>query len=180
MSDTELKLFAKIDLTDDDALVTDLNSAAEEYIKDTLERSLRTETWELSLDGFPASGCPIEICRTPLISVGSIKYIDTDGVLITLATTEYTADTKVEPAAIYEAFQKTWPSTRDVINSVTVLFDAGFGAAATDVDEQFKTMIKQLFAHWYEHREPFKDKTWTEIPEHLNALIDKYRIKTFG
>ena len=100
VTDAELKLFAKIDLTDDDALVTDLNSAAEEYIKDTLERSLVKETWELSLDAFPQSGCPIEICRTPLISVGSIKYIDTDGVLQTLDASEFTADTKVEPAAI--------------------------------------------------------------------------------
>lgn len=180
VSDAELKLFAKIDLTDDDALVTALNETAEEYTKDTLERSLVHETFELSLDEFPRSGCPIDICRTPLVSVTSIKYTDTDGVEQTLAATEYKVDTKAEPAAIYEAHLKTWPSTRDEVNSVRVVFVAGFGAAAADVPNQFKTIIKQLFVHWYEHREPMKDKTWKEIPEHLNALIDKYRIKTFG
>ena len=180
VTDAELKLYAKIDLTDDDALVTDLNSTAEEYVKDRLEKSLVNETFELFLDAFPLSGCPIEICRTRLVSVTSIKYVDTDGVTQTLAATEYKLDDKAEPAAIYEAFEKTWPSTRDEVNSVTVEFVAGFGATAADVPEQFKTMIKMMFTHLYEHREPMKDKTWVEIPEHLTVLIEKYRIMTFG
>lgn len=180
VTDAELKLYAKIDLTDDDALVTDLNSTAEEYVKDRLEKSLRFETFELFLDAFPVSGCPIEICRTRLDSVTSIKYIDTDGVEQTLAASEYKVDGKAEPAAIYEAFQKTWPSTRNEVNAVTVEFVAGFGEAVTTVPEQFKTMIKMMFAHLYEHREPMKDKTWVEIPEHLTTLIEKYRIATFG
>lgn len=180
VTDDEIKLFAKIDLADDDALVTALNESAEEYVKDTLQRSLVNETFELSLDEFPLSGCPIGIPRTPLVSVTSIKYTDTDGVGQTLAATEFKVDNKVEPAAIYEAHLKTWPSTRDEVNSVRVVFVAGFGNAADDVPNQFKTIIKQIFVHWYEHREPMKDKTWTEIPEHLNALIDKFRIQRFG
>lgn len=179
VTDAELKLFAKIDLTDDDALVTDLNATAEDYIKETLQKSLVFETFELFLDAFPLSGCPIEIPRTPLSSVTSIQYVDTDAVTQTLAGTQYKVDNKVEPAQIYEGHQKTWPSTRSEVNSVTVKFVSGFGAAASDVPEHFKTMIKQLFTHYYEHREPMKDKVWVEIPEHLNALIDKYRIKSF-
>jgi uncharacterized phiE125 gp8 family phage protein len=180
VSDAEQKAFSKIDLTDDDALVTTLNETATRYITDRLQRSLVFETFENYLDAFPQSGCPIEICRTPLSSVTSITYTDTDGNPQTLAATEYKVDDKIEPAAIWEAFQKTWPSTRDEVNSVKVTFVAGFGAAATDVGEEFKTIIKHMFAHLYEHREPMKDKTWVEIPEHLNALIAKYEIKTFG
>lgn len=180
VSDVELKAFAKIDLTDDDTLVGTLNTVATEYITDILSRSFVFETFELYLDEFPQSGCPIEINRTPLSSVTSITYTDTDGNTQTLAATEFKIDDKAEPATIDEAHLKTWPSTRDEKNSVKVTFVAGFGATAADVDEQLKVIVKHMFTHLYEHREAIKDKTWVEIPEHLNALIDANKIKVFG
>lgn len=180
VSDAAQKVHAKITLTDDDAMVVDLNLTAIEYIEDRLERGFLTQTWELTLDKFPPSGCLIGLSRSPAISVGSVKYINTDNVLTTLATTEYTLDDKAEPPSIVEAFEKTWPDTREVINAVTILFDVGYGPLATDTPEKFKTIIKQMFTHLYRHREPMKDKTWVEIPEHLNALISKYELKVLG
>lgn len=180
VTDADLKLFAKIDLTDDDALVTDLNAAATEYITDTMEKSFINETFEEFYDAFPLSGCPINLSRSRLSSVVSIKYIDTDGVVITLATTEYKIDDKIEPPQIREAFGKTWPSTRSEHNAVTVEYVTGEGAAAANIPEKFVTIIKQLFVHWYVHREPMKDKQYREIPIHVSALIDKYRIQRQG
>lgn len=180
VSDTEQKLHAKIDLPDDDALVSDLNKTATDYIGDRLQRDFTEATWELSLNAFPPAPCPIEICRVPLISIESIKYIDTAGVEQTLAASEYKVDDKAEPAAVFRAFNVTWPTTRTEVNAVTVTFKAGYGALATDVPEKFKTIIKHMFTHLYEHREPMKDKQWVEIPEHLNALLGKYELKVFG
>lgn len=180
VTDADLKLFAKIDLTDDDGLVTDLNFAASEYITDTMEKSFINETFEEFYDKFPQTRCPINLSRSRLSSVVSIKYIDTDGNVQTLATTEYKIDDKIEPPEIREAFGKTWPSTRDEHNAVTVEYVTGEGADTTDIPEKFATIVKQLFVHWYEHREPMKDKQYREIPIHVTALIDKYRIQRQG
>lgn len=180
VTNDEQKLFSKIDLPDDDAIVTSLNETATDYINDTLQKSLTNEVFELYLDAFPPGSCPIVIFRTPLFSVASILYIDTDGVEQTFASSSTKVDDKAEPAAIHLAFNKSWPATRREVNAVKVTFTAGFGVLANTVPERYKTIVKHMFAHLYEHREPMKDKQWVEIPEHLNALIDKYRIKVFG
>ena len=180
VSDADQKLHAKIDLTDDDALVTDINLAAIEYVEDRLQRGFITQTWELSLDGFPRSGCPIELCRVPAIAITSINYIDTNGDSQTLATTEYTLDDKAEPAAIWEAALKTWPATQNVVNSVTILYTVGYGDDDTDISEKYRTLIKQVFTHWYRHREGVKDKKWEKLPLHMDALFEKYELSVFG
>lgn len=180
VTDDEHKLFSKIDLTDDDTLVTSLNETATDYIQDTMQKSFTDEVFELYLDEFPSDSCPIDICRTPLDSITSIQYVDSAGDTQTMPATDYKVDTAGEPAGVYLAFGKTWPTTREEVNAVIVTFKAGYGPDVTDVPERYKTIVKHMFAHLYEHREPMKDKKWVEIPEHLNALIDKYRIKTFG
>jgi uncharacterized phiE125 gp8 family phage protein len=180
VTDAEQKTHAKIDLTDDDTLVGLLNDTAIKYVEDRLQRGFVDQTWELSLDAFPESGCPIQLFRSPVSAIDSISYIDTDGNSQTLATSKYVLDDKIEPCEVVEAYQQTWPSTRDVRNAVTVTFTVGYGATAASTPEIFKTIIKQYFNHLYEHREPMKDKKWVEIPEHLNALLDKYDCKMVG
>ena len=180
VSDTEQKLHARIDLTDDDALVTDLNTTATDYVADRLQRAFVTETWELTLDEWPSDSCPIELCRVPAIAITSISYIDTDGNSQTLASTQYTLDDKAEPAAIYRAYNITWPTLRNVVNAVTVTFTVGYGTAASSTPEKFKTIIKQVFTHWYENREGVRDKQWSNMPEHFDALMGKYELKVFG
>ena len=180
VSDADQKLHAKIDGSADDALVAEINKAAIEVVEDRLERGFLTQTWELSLDGFPESGCPIDLCRSPATIITSIKYINTDGVLTTLAATEYTLDDKSEPPQVVEDYLKTWPSTRNVVNSVTILFVVEEGATAAAIPEKYIMIIKQLFVHWYEHREPLKDKNWAEIPQHMEMLMKKYESKVLG
>lgn len=180
VSDAEQKLFTKIDETADDALVTQLNSTATDYVADRLQRAFVTETWELSLDAWPPTSCPIELCRVPAIAISSITYIDTDGNSQTLASSQYTLDDKAEPAAIHRAYNVTWPTVRNVVNAITVTFTVGYGALASDTPEKFKTVIKHYFSHLYEHREPTAEKTWKDVPHTLEDLLTKYELKVIG
>lgn len=186
VTDAELKLFAKIDGTGDDALITLMNDAATRFISDKLERSFVTDTWILYLDSFPVElDCNlqkrfIEIPRVPLVGVTSISYIDEDGNSQTLASTEYEVDTKaVGSARIVEAYDKTWPATRNTVNAVTVTFTAGDGIASA-VPEKYKQLIKLYFAHIYENRESFRTEEFKEVPYLLQTLIDQYRSKRVG
>ena len=178
VTDTNQKDFAKIDLTDDDTLVTSLNVAAVTYIEDRLQRGFITQTWEVSLDAFPLGD--IELFRSPAIAITSIKYIDNDGNSQTLAADQYALDLKVEPPVVDRAFNVTWPATREQKNAVTVLFTVGYGDDDTDVPLQYQMVIKQMFSHLFRQRDVATDKKTHEVPEHLNTLIEKLALKTMG
>lgn len=182
---TELKSFAKIDTSADDTLIGVMNTAARKMIEDCLAQSFVNTTFTLSFDQFPTTldcnlGRPFfEIYRTPLSSVTSIQYVDEDEATQTLAATEYDVDTLKKPGRIVQADGVTWPDVFSKPNVVTVTFVAGHGAAATDVPEKIKQLIKLLFAHWYEHRESMSDRSWSEIPWTIQNLINQERVQVF-
>jgi len=198
VTDAELKDFAKIDSTDEDALITILNEVATDFIEKLLAMSLITTEWELNLDAFPIAidggDCPafpdqgfgtgrafFEIHRTPIQTVESIKYIDENGDLQTLAATEYDVDTKATgPSRVVESLDADWPTAENTINSVTVCFTSGFGDATDEVPEPLKHIIKLYFLHLYEHRDSYDACKNEEVPFLINALLDCYRIKVFG
>lgn len=156
----EAKAQLKVDASADDALITSLITAARQQAEETGAfgfshgRALVTQTLALFLDGFPDADGAIEVPRPPLASVTSITYVDTAGTTQTLASSDYTVDAKSKPGRVAPAFGKSWPATRDVINAVTVTFDAGYGTAAA-VPESIKREIKALLVHLYERREEF-------------------------
>jgi uncharacterized phiE125 gp8 family phage protein len=185
VTDAEFKTFAKIDGTGDDALVTLLNLTATNYIQDVLNRTFFAREYTLYLDCFPTDldeniGKPyIEVQTTPLISVDSITYVDTDGATQTLASTEYTADIFADgPTRILEAYDKTWPAIRNVSNAVIVTMTCGFATAAA-VPEEYKQILKLYFTHMYENREAYREERIVEVPRMLQMLIDRYRVKRF-
>ena len=53
MSLTEAKLHLRVEVTDDDALITALISAARQYAETLTQRQFVTATWKLVLDSFP-------------------------------------------------------------------------------------------------------------------------------
>lgn len=106
----------------------------------------------------------------PIVSVASVKYIDTAGNLITLDPANYVVD-KIE-GTVSAAFGKAWPATRAVDNAVQVDYDAGFGTAA-DVPGSIKFWICRRAADLYEHRELQED------PKGY-ALIRQYRLERFA
>lgn len=141
----EIKEQLRIDHVDQDVFIDSLAKAAEEWVESALKRQLRTATWDLHLDCFPGL---IEIRKCPVASITSVTYTDTDGDSQTLAASNYSADLKGEPARIEEAYNTTWPSTREIFNAVTIRFVAGYGAASA-VPERAKTAVKMLVDHWY-------------------------------
>lgn len=154
----EMKLHLRVDITDDDALITSLISAARLYVENYTQRQLIAATWQLFLNEFPPlcnwwnyqSGVgysgrlrrwtddpyfdSIRLGHAPLISVDSIRYVDTDGVTQTLSTSVYTVDPNTEPARIMLAYGQSWPSTRAQLNAVTVTYKAGFATPFTVVE----------------------------------------------
>lgn len=175
----EVKAWARIDTSEDDALLTGLIADARQHFdgKDAwFGRALMTQTWDLFMDCFPyEADTPYDdapgICvpLPPLQAVTSINYIDSAGTPTLLAGAEYLVDSKSEPGRIVPAFGKVWPATRTTINAVTVRFVAGYGAASA-VPQPILEWIKQATAYLYEHREA------PQLPQAFFWSMARYKV----
>ncbi len=145
----ECKDWLRVDHSADDALILALATAARHYCEDRQNRAYCSQTWKASLDAYPAA---FSLWRSPVVSVTSVQYVDTDGATQTLSSSEYTLDALSEPGRVVPAYNASWPSIRAVPNAVTLTFVCGYGAAA-DVPEIFKSAIKMYVADAYENRE---------------------------
>ncbi len=186
----EAKLHLRVDVTDDDALITALISAARQAAETITGRQFVTARWKLVLDGFPGAclsqagvgtftlpGNAILIHKCPVQSVISVQYLDMAGVLQTVAASDYTVDTACEPARITPVFGKIWPPALPQIGSVTVTFDAGYGAASS-VPLGIKSWIKLRAGSLYAHREDLVvlNRGSVQSLPFVDGLLDPYRV----
>lgn len=119
----EAKLHLRVDHSADDELITALIRVARQWCEGFQNRVYVTQAITMTLDKFPAV---FEIPKPPLQSVSSVKYIDTGGNQQTFAAANYDVDAESEPGRIALAHSKSWPSIRGDINSVEVIFFAGY------------------------------------------------------
>ena len=189
----EAKSHLRVDDSDSDTLIGTLVTAARQHIDardGILGRALVEQTWDMKLDEFPAPGSGIMVPMPPLISVSSITYTDTNGDSQTLAASEY----QVVGAGGYgrgeivEAHSKSWPSTRDVPEAVTVRFTCGYESSASpkDYDAAVPQVIKQamllMVADMYENRETGVIGVSTskiETSATVDRLLAPYRVSWF-
>jgi uncharacterized phiE125 gp8 family phage protein len=171
----------RVDLNDDDDLISSYIVAARQLVEEITGRQLITATWDLILDGF---SCCIDLPKPPLQSVVSVKYVDTAGVTQTVPTSGYkvigAVGLEVNPAAplarIEQAYATYWPITRRESGNVTVRFTAGYGDA-TKVPMAIVQAQLLLIAHWYRNRESvvLAAATASTLPQAVDALLGPYR-----
>ncbi len=129
----------EVSITDDDALIESLTTAARDVIETATganvprSRVMLATTFDLVLENFPWCSY-IKIPRVPIVSVTSITYVDANGDTQTLSASAYVAVDldKVGPV-IHLAYNESWPATRYQPNAVTVRFIAGMAATFTAV-----------------------------------------------
>ena len=178
---TTAEMMEHLNLThsQDDAFVRNLVTAARRWLERDMNRAFITQTWELARDDFPGSGSPIELPRSPLQSITSVTYTDTNGDSQTWASSNYVADTRRKPGSVSEAFGVVWPAVRDIVNAVVVRFVCGDGDAASDVGEEAKTLIRGMAANLYENREATVEKTLAVVPMGYQDLKRSERVFRF-
>jgi len=178
---TEAKNHLRVDLSDDDSLISALIVAAREHAEAITRRAFITQTLKLSMDAFPVNNGPIYVPMPPLQSVNSLKYFDTDGVEQTLTEgTDYLVDNESEPGRITPAPDTGWPATQNRPNAVSVEFVAGFGDASK-VPQGIKQAILLMVGHWYENREAvtMQGNNAGELPMAVDSLLMMHRIWRF-
>lgn len=176
----EAKSHAIINVVDDDPDVLMYIKLARRYAEDRTGRVFVHQTWKEYWDAFPDDE-ELRLSKSPVSSITSIKYVDTDGVEQTIDAADYQTDLISEPCRIMPAYNESWPTVRgDTLNAITVEFVAGYGAAASSVPERFKMAIKLLVAHWYRMREPTTlGPAIHNVPMAVNTLLTGDKLYQF-
>lgn len=168
----EMKIHLRIVGDTDDFLIRDLILAATSWAEMFQRRLFITRAATMYLDVFESEIRPI---WSPLVSVGSIKYIDTGGSEQTMSSSNYRVDTDKAPGRITEAYGYSWPATRAITNAVMIEYTAGYGEAA-DVPDDTKAAIKLLVGHWYENRSTVAETENEMIPQAAISLLWKRKL----
>jgi uncharacterized phiE125 gp8 family phage protein len=174
----EARLWLRLDAHDEDDTVTNLVRAARNYVETVSGRSLITQTWTWTMDGFTdALYCPV----SPVSAVSSIKYYDSNNALQTLSAATYEYDLHEDIAVIEPVSSSTWPSTYTRIDAVAVALVAGYGATPNTVPEEARTAIKMLVAHWFTRRDALVIGTISkEMEIGVARLLSHIRVRPLG
>lgn len=181
----DLKAHIRVTHSNDDSLITSYGKAARQYVESRTGRTLFTTTLEVVRDRFP--GAPggvawssfIRLPRaSPLVSVTSVKYKDSNGVEATWDPANYIVNIDAMPGLITPAYGQTWPSyTPQPTASVRIRYVAGLSDIASPLiypDDGILAIIKLLVEGMYNFRGP------VAVPEErgmVAAVVNQYGVE---
>jgi uncharacterized phiE125 gp8 family phage protein len=131
--------------------------AATEWAAGFQGRTYISTTYDYAMPRFPYAPHEIDLPRVPVEEVVSVKYRDGANVEQTLATSEYQVLKDEWSARIALASGKSWPSTYERGDAVTVRFTAGYGAAGKVPFQVQAAILLHVEAH-YDRDERMMDK----------------------
>lgn len=173
ISESEVLDHLRISSTDEVPQIVAWIAAAREWVESYTDRSLMTQTWQLSLPSVPRT---VWLPRsTPLQSVTSVKYYDASNVLQTWAASNYIVPAFNEPATIEVLDTATYPAIYLRSDAVQIEYVTGATTTAA-VPQALRQAMLLLVGHWHEQREAvLVGQTSKEADFAVTALCAPYR-----
>jgi len=144
-------------LTEERALGESLITTVRQLAETVTKRALITQTWELTLDEFPAGRDAISLPLPPLQKVNSITYIDAAGVTQTYAANLYRTVQDSHTAYLFPIYGERWPSTLNDVAVIKINFTCGYGPISPlteyNIPGPILQWMKLNFANYFENRE---------------------------
>ena len=185
----EAKLHLRVDQTAENSLIDTYISASRQAAEHFTSRALMTQTWDwkptLKQWAPFASGRAVLLPKPPLVSVTSVKYLDTDGAEQTYAAANYLVTVARDGRGYVQMkpdAATAWPSTYDVDGEVTVRFVAGYGDQ-DDIPGDLKAAMLLIVGNQYANRESViitgRGQAAAELPQSAEWLMLPYREVSF-
>lgn len=184
----EMKAFLRVDTAADDALIEDFVKVATESVAQFLQRSIVSQTLELTMDGFGNGNSvygeisageyelPVSFARgdlqtidlpfLPIVSITSIKTYDQANAEATLSSAAYTLD--ANGGRVYLNSGYNWPSSLRDRASVKIRYVAGYGY--TNVPLPIRQAVRQHAAAMYDCRR------MCDMTPEMVSMVSPYRI----
>jgi|SRR6185312_7197622 len=169
----EAKIFLRVEHNTDDQLITALIVAARLHVEAQIQAALITQSWRLTLDGWPCQG-RVLVRPGPLQALIAARIFDMQGHAQAFDTQAFVPD----PGASTLSFMP-WvlPVPGRVAAGIELDVTAGFGDTASDVPEPLRHAVRLLAAHWYENRALVSGADQAVVlPATVAALIAPYRM----
>ena len=187
----DAKLYLRVEITDDDALISSLITAARCLIEERIGVSLITQTWILYHDTTPMGGGyynrlirqqgpgpgwlpsfagSIVLPRPPIQEVLAVQYWDRSLTLQSMGLDALQVSLGT-PGRVQPKFGTIWPVIAPQNDAIQITYKAGFGDTADAVPEQAKLAMKLLIGDWYLQREATAPGSLTELPFAVSALL---------
>lgn len=175
---TEVKSWQRIDDTASDNDLTALIKAARKRVEADTSRVLVNQTLTWTLDRVPASNV-LTLPVGPVSAVTSITSFAVDDTSSVVATSVYRVDTSSVPARIVLKDGQSWPSSLRPQTALSIVFVAGYGAAAANItDTPLIMAMRLLIEHWFCHRTAVVvGQVSQEIALGYDFLIRDYKIR---
>lgn len=179
LDQNEMKEHLRIDHSDDDSYLIDIDKAATEWVERECNIAMVERTYTAKIPHFAEM---IELPRRPLQEVTAIKYWSTDSPSVLTTLWEKTSP-EVAPTTfrvntgegfIYRNYSQPWPTTDIRHDAVQITFVAGYGGVA-QVPNALKHALLLLVADLYEHREDTVIGPNVYNRNAAKALLDMYR-----
>jgi uncharacterized phiE125 gp8 family phage protein len=169
----EAKAYLRVEQDDDDDVIAALIAGARLYVEAQTRRALITQSWRLSLDGWPQAG-RIEVRPAPLQSLDAARVYDALSTTQDLDVAAFVVDT-AGSALIFAPW--VLPQPGRTAAGIELDVTAGYGDAAIDVPEPLRQAIRLLLAHWYDNRGlTTTAANFSLLPATVPALLAPYRM----
>jgi uncharacterized phiE125 gp8 family phage protein len=176
ISTADAKHFANIDDTGDaaydsanDSLIDSLVIAAYKQFEQYTGKRLIHTTFTATLDYTPCE-YQVWLRDLPIVSVDKVYAINTD------ATENTTTDFEIDlPNGI--VISEDWPTGSKQIGSFKIDYTAGLFANVASVTDDVITCLKQMVAHWFEHRESVTAESMNAVPMHAMLIMNNYKTR---
>lgn len=178
----EAKNHLRVEINDDDTLITALIHVAREKIETYCNVSLTDKTIQEYWDAFPESvyqrpNGEFLLTANPVKAITSIEYYDDpeSDTLTTVNSSFYVLDNVSKYARVAPKIGYTWPLSDGRINGVKITYTVGYTTIPTPMIQAAKLMI----GDWYERREDRNSQlqsTGFIVPKVSEMLLKPYRI----
>lgn len=176
----------RIESDTEDGLVSGYILAARVFAEANTRRALIKQSYSYSIDfewpvvrvrssQLTMYRTRIEIPKTPVISIDSVSYVDSDGNEQTLAAdVDYVAMLDEVVPYIEPAYNVAWAAPRYQPACATIDFTAGYGVNMADIPETLRQAMLMLVAYWYKNRgddDPIRGVVPLDVPDNISGLM---------
>jgi uncharacterized phiE125 gp8 family phage protein len=159
---TEAKAQCRVDGSDSDTELNTYIAAAREFVESYTATKLVSQTVLMQGSDFcDLAALPV----APVISVSSVKYLDSDGTEQTLSTDVYDVVNVGLAAEIRPKVNQSWPYARLASDAVRVTAVCGYSTLPTPI----KSALLLIISSWFDSR------SVGPVPEGAYALLANYR-----
>lgn len=167
---TEIKNHTRIDNDTEDDVLRTYMLAAIDYVENFTWRVLRVTTFTGFLDDWD----DVEIHKTPVTSITSVKYFDENDVQQTLPTTDFRVNLKVIPATI--TFDEE-PTLFDKPNAIEIEYIAGY-AGLEDIPNALRVGLYICIEQQYDFRTGASPINQNAIEMGIKNILGQYNART--